>query len=517
MAIYSFQCKIISRTQQTNNAVGKAAYINRANMKNEYDGTTWKFENRRDDVGYSAVLLPENCPSRLADPATLWNEVETFNKRKDARLARDFMIALPNELTLEQNKNLVEDFIKDNFTNDGMIANYAIHKDNPTNIHCHIMATTNEVTVDGFAKTNTKGREWNHKDKLEQWRKGFADKVNEHLAKNNIDEKVSHKSLKSQREEQLILASQAQTKEDELKHIAEAIKLNRPAQQRATRKEYESENIKADRIAFKELVSKNEIIIDKEVNKKLSNPESNKPAVKNKTETKKRSSKMINILDTISNIYDELKNSVQNVFNPQERRKLPSSPKPKSGCGSRKKKKKEDDDFNGSPIDAVQLRLDEQLKNAPGKDLDNDLNIDKDEVKSPRILNKSQQFAVDKEKMKFAYNSNNINDFKAILDIPQEKRANAMSASRVKDIEPPKTRFNATDKEAKNGFSKFMQDKKDDKANRQNAAIDKDKNKNNPDKGYNDFAKKQNEQKSNRQNDQQQQNKSSSPAPGKKK
>ena len=50
-------------------------------------------------VVHSEILLPDGAPARWLDRATLWNEVEAGEKRKDAQLAREIEIALPRELT----------------------------------------------------------------------------------------------------------------------------------------------------------------------------------------------------------------------------------------------------------------------------------------------------------------------------------------------------------------------------------------------------------------------------------
>ncbi|EGZ9810377.1 MobA/MobL family protein [Salmonella enterica] len=514
MAIYSFQCSIISRTQKTNNAVGKAAYINRCDMKNEYDGTTWKFQNRSEDVGYSAVMLPENCPDRFSDPNVLWNEVETFEKRKDARLARDFVIALPNELSLEQNKALVEDFIKTNFTDEGMIANYAIHTDDPNNIHCHIMITTREVNNEGFAKTNTKGREWNKPEYLNKWRQSFADITNKHLAENNINAKVDHRSVEKQKEEAMNKAVNAESEKEKLEHLRDFMKLeNVKVQERVSRKEFENNPaIQVERAELKKQTLERNKEVDNLINSKIVDlkrvkPETPKSAPKQQPQ--KRSSKMFNMLDTISNLYEELKSSVTRAFNkPEPVMKAPSLKSVSSSSKKKKKKQEQDDEFNGNVIDAVQLREEEQLKNnapKPNNNADEEVNNDKK-------LSPAQQFAKDKKTMKFAYQSDNLENFVVASEVAKNKRPNAMRA--IGTIPKPNGRqyFN-NDNEAKNGFSKFLDKQNEKTEDRKNTAEQKKKNDNQP-KSMQDFEKKQNANIQNRQNannTQKSENKASAP------
>lgn len=533
MAIYSFQCSIISRTQKTNNAVGKAAYINREDFKNDYDGTSWKFKNRSDDVGYSAVMLPENCPAELSDPSTLWNTVESVETRSDSRLARDFVVALPNSLSLEQNKALVEDFIKSNFTNDGMIANYAIHKDDPNNIHCHIMTTTREVTADGFAKKNTKGREWNKPENLIKWRESLAEKINQHLKKNNINEKVDHRSIEKQKEDVLNKAVNANSKQEELQHLRDFMKLeNVKVQERVSRKEFENNPaIQVERAEIKKQTIEQNKEIDNFINSKILDLKRVKTEAPKQPQ--KRSSKMFNILDTISNLYDDLKNSITNVFNPQQENKTRENAfkNRKSGSSSSSKRKKEDDDeFSGSVIDAVGLREEARLKKAPkpGSGSSPDKEKEKDNKDEPLFKNKnkdsdekklssSQQFAKNKEIMKFAYKSDNLENFVVVADVEKSKRPNAMRA--IGAIPKPETRqyFN-NNNDTKNAFSKFESKQNNATAERKEVAENKKK-ENNQSKTLKDFESKQNANIKNRQqenNTQKSQNKASAPAPGKK-
>ncbi len=61
------------------------------------------------------------------DMSTLWNKVEMAEKNSNAQLKRHFIIGLAKKLSLSENKYLVEKFIKENLTSQGMIVDYAIH------------------------------------------------------------------------------------------------------------------------------------------------------------------------------------------------------------------------------------------------------------------------------------------------------------------------------------------------------------------------------------------------------
>ncbi len=78
-----------------------------------------------------------------------WNKVEAFEKRSDAQLAKDVTIALPIELSAEQNIELVRDFVARHLTAQGMVADWVFH-DAPGNPHIHLMTTLRPLTEDGF-------------------------------------------------------------------------------------------------------------------------------------------------------------------------------------------------------------------------------------------------------------------------------------------------------------------------------------------------------------------------------
>lgn len=255
MAIYSFQCKIIARTQRLNNAVGHAAYINRQDYDNSKDGSKWRYSHKASDVYASGVVLPDHADEKFSDPSYLWNEVEEKENRSNSRLARSFIIALPNELTPEQNKNLIEDYIKNHMSSAGMIVNYAIHIDDLNNFHAHLMSTTRELDASGlaFAKKNVIGRTWNDEQFLEGLRKGWADTANTHLAKLDHQARIDHRTLSAQRDEALEQYEQATTAEAKAEALARAVALDRNPIQRIQRSKLQTEEGRALRESQQQL------------------------------------------------------------------------------------------------------------------------------------------------------------------------------------------------------------------------------------------------------------------------
>ena len=121
---FHFSVNIISRGKGKS-AVASAAYISGEKIKNEWDGVTHDY-TRKEKVLVKNIILPDHIPKEFNDRSTLWNKVEMAEKNSNAQLARQFIIGLPKELSLSENINLVERYIKENLTSQGMIVDYAI-------------------------------------------------------------------------------------------------------------------------------------------------------------------------------------------------------------------------------------------------------------------------------------------------------------------------------------------------------------------------------------------------------
>ncbi|CAI1685374.1 DNA strand transferase [Serratia grimesii] len=225
MAIYSFKMENISRGEGQS-SVNSAAYRHR---KVFFDNRTGEVCGRKTahkkDLAFAQIFAPEHTPPNLiVDSETLWNAVEASEKRKDARLAKEFKIALPAELTPEQNIELTAAFVLEHFTKQGIIADVVIHDINGHNPHIHIMGTTREILSTGFGK---KVREWDKPEMLDSWRKGWQETCNEFLELYGHDERIDHRSIRVQYEEALEQATAATTNEEKAIWLAKAIETNR--------------------------------------------------------------------------------------------------------------------------------------------------------------------------------------------------------------------------------------------------------------------------------------------------
>lgn len=149
MAIYHLEAKVVSRGTGRS-AVAASAYLSCTNILNDYDGVRHDF-TRKKGLVWREVFLPEFALPEWKDRGILWNAVEENEKTKDSRLAREFVPALPIELTPEQWQELLSDFIQNSFVADGMCADVAIHDPYPPghNPHAHIMLTVRPLDEQG--------------------------------------------------------------------------------------------------------------------------------------------------------------------------------------------------------------------------------------------------------------------------------------------------------------------------------------------------------------------------------
>ena len=149
MAIYHLEAKMVSRGAGRS-AVAAAAYLSCSRMHNEYDGVQHDY-TRKQGLGWRQVFLPATAPAEWQDRETLWNAVEETETAKDSRLAREFVAALPIELSREEQIQLLQDFIKEQFVADGMCADAAIHDPYPPghNPHAHILLTVRPLDEKG--------------------------------------------------------------------------------------------------------------------------------------------------------------------------------------------------------------------------------------------------------------------------------------------------------------------------------------------------------------------------------
>ena len=107
---FHFNISMISRGK-SKSAVASAAYISCEKLTNEWDGVIHDYHNKK-GLLHSEIFLPDNIPKEFQDRSFLWNSVELNEKASNAQLARNFIIALPKELSFEENKKLITTLYK---------------------------------------------------------------------------------------------------------------------------------------------------------------------------------------------------------------------------------------------------------------------------------------------------------------------------------------------------------------------------------------------------------------------
>lgn len=232
MAIFFADFKIIGRSKGQS-AVASAAYQAGEDLIEDESHEKKRFSKKAWQVKYSEIMLPENAPKKYADRATLWNAVQKKEKAKNAQFARKAVFALPKELDRETQIKLSRTYIQENFVDQGMVADWAIHDKGDGNPHVHIQLTMRPLTKSGKWGSKWKSQfkldengnripiidpetgmqkvlngrkkwqrenitlDWNRPEKVTEWRNAWEKVVNPYLKEINAPE-ISAKSYEEQ-------------------------------------------------------------------------------------------------------------------------------------------------------------------------------------------------------------------------------------------------------------------------------------------------------------------------------
>lgn len=209
MAIFHLHAQYIGRSNGRS-AVAASAYRSGSKLIEQSvdSGSGYVFEKTHDyrhkgGVLFSEVIVPDEHAEWMGNREELWNRIQNrFDIRKNSVFSHEKEIALPVELTLEQNLELLKDFVHEAFTKEGIIADVNVHYDNEENPHVHIMHSTREIVWNdrlgnsGEYTFGKKIRYWEGKEFLVNTRRLWAEKVNEHLQLHGFDKEISHLSYK---------------------------------------------------------------------------------------------------------------------------------------------------------------------------------------------------------------------------------------------------------------------------------------------------------------------------------
>ncbi|KYK53067.1 nickase [Lactiplantibacillus plantarum] len=220
MAIFHISFSNIS-AGKGRSAIASAAYRSGEKLFDDKEGRSYFYA--RSVMPESFILTPKNAPGWANNRQNLWNEVEKKDRKSNSRYAKEFNVALPVEISNEEQKNLLTKYVQENFVDQGMVADVAIHRDHPDNPHAHVMLTNRPFNPDGSWGQKTKTEyildsrgnktktpagnvrnrkiwlvDWDKKEKINQWRHNWADSVNQVLEQKNIPDRISEKSFKDQ-------------------------------------------------------------------------------------------------------------------------------------------------------------------------------------------------------------------------------------------------------------------------------------------------------------------------------
>jgi ATP-dependent exoDNAse (exonuclease V) alpha subunit len=215
MAIYFLNLKTFGRSTG-GGAVSAAAYRAGERIHDERTGKTFDHSGRQ-DVLHKEIMLPDQFAademSWAKDRGNLWNSAERAEVRSNARTAREYLVALPAELSPEARINLVAGFSRELVERYRFALDIAIHAprdypgSDPRNFHAHLLATTREVTPTGLGAKTT--LEWNDTNRrriglgpavseLLHVRERWAAAANTALEREHLDARVDHRTLQAQ-------------------------------------------------------------------------------------------------------------------------------------------------------------------------------------------------------------------------------------------------------------------------------------------------------------------------------
>lgn len=221
MAIFHMSFSNIS-AGKGRSAIASAAYRIGEKLFDDQEGRHYFYA--RSVIPESFILTPKNAPAWASDREKLWNEVERKDRRANSRYAKEFNVALPVELSEDEQKELLTKYVQENFVDQGMVADVAIHRDHPDNPHAHVMLTNRPFNPDGTWGIKSKKQyildengnkmytgtskypksrkilmvDWDKKEKIIEWRHNWAVSVNQVLEQKNIPDRISEKSFVEQ-------------------------------------------------------------------------------------------------------------------------------------------------------------------------------------------------------------------------------------------------------------------------------------------------------------------------------
>jgi ATP-dependent exoDNAse (exonuclease V) alpha subunit len=213
VAIFRMQISSVGRSAGRR-ATAAAAYRAGERLRDERSGHVYNYSHRR-DVAHTEIFLPAHVAGAAAAWAgnreKLWNTAEHAEKRHNSRVAREYQLALPAELSPAQRLGLAQAFSREISERYKVAVDLAVHEPrpdgDPRNFHAHLLTTTREVTPRGLgAKTgldmhSVERRRRQLPDDRHEFvtlRERWATLTNEALKEAHVDARIDHRSLAAQ-------------------------------------------------------------------------------------------------------------------------------------------------------------------------------------------------------------------------------------------------------------------------------------------------------------------------------
>ena len=203
MASYHLSVKTIKRSAgRTATAAG--AYRAGERIECQREGRIHDY-TRKQGIEETFIVAPENAPAWAQDRASLWNEAEASETRRNSVTAREWELALPSEISAEDRSQVTRQFAEELVSRYGVAVDVAIHaphrEGDQRNHHAHVLTSTRKLEPEGFtAKTRVLDSAKTGGVEIEQMRGVWAELQNKALERVGEVERVDHRSLEKQRE-----------------------------------------------------------------------------------------------------------------------------------------------------------------------------------------------------------------------------------------------------------------------------------------------------------------------------
>lgn len=218
-----YDLKIVGGGHKHRSAVSSSAYQSGEKLYSEREQVTRYYPKRSERIIHTEIMLPDHAPREYMNRERLWNSAEMNEPQRNAQYARRFVMALPRELSYEDNLELVRQYCQEQFVSKGMCVDLAYHYDDSDNPHVHILTTMRAIDENGrwmpksrkeyildedgqrirlpsgeWKSRKVPTTDWDDRGNLEKWRHAWEVKQNWYLEQAGRPERVDMRSFERQ-------------------------------------------------------------------------------------------------------------------------------------------------------------------------------------------------------------------------------------------------------------------------------------------------------------------------------